>query len=680
MNGLIYGVAYYPEYEHEDRIDIDFEMMLKAGINTIRIAESTWSTWEPQEGKYDFSILRKTLDKASQFGLQVIIGTPTYAVPSWLVKKDPFVLATTKNGEGIYGPRQIMDITNPTYLDACEKIIRKLMEVVQGYDCVIGYQIDNETKHYHTAGQCVQAKFKTYLKDRFKTLDNLNDKFGLHYWSNSIDDWEDLPDVRGTINGSLAGEFEKFQRKLAADFLLWQRKIVDEYRKENQFVTHNLDFYWKKDDLAPFGHSFGVQPDINHLEASKALTLLGCDIYHPTQDDLTGSEIAYSGDSIRSLKNESYLVLETQAQAFRYWTPYPGQLMQQAYSHLASGAIGVEYWHWHSIHNSFETYWKGILSHDMEENETYREACRIGKSFKLISKYFNGLRKNNKVALVVDNISQTAIKYFPIGDKEDEPGAQYISYNDEMRLYYDALYEQNIECDIIDAHLLNQVKDKYDMVITPVLYCASDEIIEILRKFVERGGVLLSSYKSFFTDENVQVRQERQPYHLTDVFGMYYQQFTRPGKATIQGNKVDYFMELLMPDSGTEAVYYEHKYWGNYAGITHNEYGKGHAIYIGCHVAKDVLKDEIKKAALLADICFYEYDFPIIIRQLEDAQGRQLTFVFNYSEDEKQIKCPFDAVTDILTGIMYQNGDEINIKDWGTSILIKSDNSPVLLS
>ena len=210
-----------------------------------------------------------------------------------------------------------------------------------------------------------------------------------------------MPDVLGTINGSFASEFEAFQRKLAAEFLMWQRGIVDEYRREDQFVTHNFDFYWKKDALAPFGHSFGVQPGINHYEASKATTLLGCDIYHATQDDLTGSEIAYDGDSIRSLRNAQYFVLETEAQAFRYWTPYPGQLMQQALSHLASGALGVEYWHWHSIHNSYETYWKGLLSHDMEENAVYQEACEVGKLFNEIypSKVEELLKANDPTVL-----------------------------------------------------------------------------------------------------------------------------------------------------------------------------------------------------------------------------------------------------------------------------------------
>ena len=44
MKELLYGAAYYDEYMPYDRLDKDVAMMKKAGINTVRIAESTWST------------------------------------------------------------------------------------------------------------------------------------------------------------------------------------------------------------------------------------------------------------------------------------------------------------------------------------------------------------------------------------------------------------------------------------------------------------------------------------------------------------------------------------------------------------------------------------------------------------------------------------------------------------
>ena len=57
VDRLLFGAAYYDEYMPFDRIEKDMEMMVQAGINTIRIAESTWSTWEPEEGRFDFTHL-----------------------------------------------------------------------------------------------------------------------------------------------------------------------------------------------------------------------------------------------------------------------------------------------------------------------------------------------------------------------------------------------------------------------------------------------------------------------------------------------------------------------------------------------------------------------------------------------------------------------------------------------
>src|SRR3954467_1239820 len=214
MDKLLFGVAYYDEYMPYERLEEDIRMMKEAGINFVRIAESTWSTHEPQNGVFDFTSVDRVLDAMHKANIRVIVGTPTYAVPTWLVKQHPDVLATTKNGPGKYGARQIMDITNPVYLFHSERIIRKLINHVKDHPAVIGYQVDNETKHYGTAGDNVQFQFVKYLKDKFSTVEELNKAFGLSYWSNRINSWEDCPSMVGTINGSLGTEFSKFQRNL----------------------------------------------------------------------------------------------------------------------------------------------------------------------------------------------------------------------------------------------------------------------------------------------------------------------------------------------------------------------------------------------------------------------------------------------------------------------------------
>ena len=680
MDQILYGAAYYDEYMPVERLDQDIEMMKQAGINVVRIAESTWSTYEPQDGVFDFYHVERVMDAMEAAGISVIIGTPTYAVPTWMVKAYPDVLATTVKGRGMYGPRQIMDITSPVYLYYAERIIRKLMACTARRKCVIGYQLDNETKYYGTAGKNVQERFVKYLRNKFhNSLEDMNRAFGLDYWSNRINAWEDFPDVRGTINGSLGAEFEKFQRSLVTEFLGWQSGIAAEYKREDQFITQNFDFEWR-------GYSYGVQPDVDHYQTAKCLSVAGTDIYHPTQDDLTGAEIAFGGDSTRSLKQDNYLVLETEAQGFPCWVPYPGQLRLQAYSHLASGANSVMYWHWHSIHNSMETFWKGLLSHDFKANAAYLEAGTIGRELKDIGSKLVNLKKHNRTAILVSNESLTALKWFPIDmGASMEP---HLYYNDVVRWIYDVLYKSNIECDFLFPESDNL--EQYQVLIVPALYSAPAALLERINSFVEQGGHLITTFKSGFTDENVQVRTEQQPGILSKCLGVNYSQFTFPKDVWLKnelsddGNtndelleypksclEVSGFMELLKTDSAKVIMSYDHPAWKDYAAVTWDQYGKGTAVYIGCMTSPEALKNIIRytyeKAGLwTAD---QQAEFPVIIRSGINQSGVNIRYYFNYSSNERQVEYQHSKGQELLSGSAVERGALISLSPWGIAIV-----------
>ncbi len=671
MKELLFGAAYYDEYMPCERLAQDVAMMKKAGINTVRIAESTWSTCEPQEGVFDFSHVERVMDAMEEAGINVIIGTPTYAVPTWMVKSHPDVIAETVHGRGIYGARQIMDITHPVYLFYAERVIRELMKRTAHRKCVIGYQIDNETKYYGTAGKNVQERFVKYLREKFHDdLDAMNREFGLDYWSNRINAWEDFPDVRGTINGSLGAEFEKFQRTLVDKFLSWQADIVNEYRRNDQFITHNFDFEWR-------GYSYGVQPDVNHYHAAQCLTIAGVDIYHPTQDDLTGAEIAFGGDMTRSLKNGNYLVLETEAQGYPGWTPYKGQLRLQAYSHLASGANSVMYWHWHSIHNSFETYWKGLLSHDFQENDAYREACLIGQEFQKIGKYLINIKKKNEVAILVSNEALTALKWF--GIQATAAGNDGIGYNDVVRWIYDALYQMNVECDFIwpESENLNQ----YKAIFVPALYAAPDELLQKLNRYVADGGNLVATFKTAFANENVKVSHEVQPHILNNCFGVEYHQFTFPKnvglKGTIVGENPEaeakIFMELLISKGAEVLAHYDHYNWKEYAAITKNHYGRGTAVYLGCMTDQATLKAVMKDILQSAQVELPIYSYPVIVRKGINDFGKNVKYFFNYSAEEQNVPYIYKNGVEFLAENPIKAQENLNIPAWGVKIVEECD-------
>ena len=681
---LYFGAAYYSEYLPYDRVEKDMEMMEKAGMNVIRIAESTWSTLEPQEGVYDFTHIDRMLNAAACHHISVIVGTPTYAVPTWLVKKYPDILAITQNGRERYGHRQNMDITNPDYLSHAERVIRVLMEHVKDVPHVIGYQLDNETKSYGTAGPRVQAMFVDYLKENFPDINDFNHEFGLDYWSNRVNDWDDFPDVRGTINQSLAAEFCKFQRSLVTKFLSWQADIVREYKRDDQFITQNFDFDWTT-------HSIGYQSQVDQYDASRCMTVAGADIYHPSNEELTGAEIAVCGNISRSLKKDNYLILETEAQGLTPWLPYPGQLRLQAYSHIANGSNSVMYWHWHSIHNAIESYWKGVLSHDFSENETYREAVVIGNEWNKIGFHLKNLKKENKIAIMLDNASLTGFTQFPL----EKAGAN--GYNTVMRWFSDALYRLNIEYDMISSR--EQDFSGYECLIVPALYSAPESLLLALDSYVRNGGHLITTFRSGFSDEYLKIYPDMQPHILHECLGLHYDQFTHPHHVDIVPVQSDVmaaaqehfshpddsafsltssaceWMELITCDTAVPVLKYSHPAYERYAAAAKNQYGNGSTLYFGTMFENDELLESVLLSFLHetgfsgGDLSSDAPHYPLIIKRGINDSGKELCYYLNYSKDPVSVTHHGKNGVELISEAAIVCGDKIDLGGWGVAVV-----------
>ena len=681
---LYFGAAYYSEYLPYDRVEKDMEMMEKAGMNVIRIAESTWSTLEPQEGVYDFTHIDRMLDAAARHHISVIVGTPTYAVPTWLVKKYPDILAITQNGRERYGHRQNMDITDPDYLSHAERVIRVLMEHVKDVPHVIGYQLDNETKSYGTAGPRVQAMFVDYLKENFPDINDFNHEFGLDYWSNRVNDWDDFPDVRGTINQSLAAEFCKFQRSLVTKFLSWQADIVREYKRDDQFITQNFDFDWTT-------HSIGYQSQVDQYDASRCMTVAGADIYHPSNEELTGAEITVCGNISRSLKKDNYLILETEAQGLTPWLPYPGQLRLQAYSHIANGSNSVMYWHWHSIHNAIESYWKGVLSHDFSENETYREAVVIGNEWNKIGFHLKNLKKENKIAIMLDNASLTGFTQFPL----EKAGAN--GYNTVMRWFSDALYRLNIEYDMISSR--EQDFSGYECLIVPALYSAPESLLLALDSYVRNGGHLITTFRSGFSDEYLKIYPDMQPHILHECLGLHYDQFTHPHHVDIVPVQSDVmaaaqehfshpddsafsltssaceWMELITCDTAVPVLKYSHPAYERYAAAAKNQYGNGSTLYFGTMFENDELLESVLLSFLHetgfsgGDLSSDAPHYPLIIKRGINDSGKELCYYLNYSKDPVSVTHHGKNGVELISETAIVCGDKIDLGGWGVAVV-----------
>jgi beta-galactosidase len=679
MPTILYGVAYYPEYMPYDRLDKDVELMQKAGITVVRVGESTWSSWEPRDGDFQFAWMQRVLDRLQQAGIKAILGTPTYSIPTWLYKEHPEILVT-HNGTapplsdpysptyppsltpGYYGPRQNYDFLNPYFRQGAERVIREILKHFKDHPAVIGYQIDNETGPTDIPTQYMNAAFLDRLKRKYKTLETVNKIWGLVYWGQLVDKWEDLPPRDGILNPGYKLEWEDFQHDVVTDYLAWQAKIVNEYKRSDQFIT--TDF------------SGGVHTNLDQWAIARNLDIVAENPYFETQDRLNAETIWFSGDLGRSLKHNNYLVTETNAQTIGWdsrsqYPQYPGQLRLVVYTHLAAGANMVEYWHWHSLHYGQETYWKGVLSHDLEPNRAYAEVSRVATELKKIGPQLVDLKKENSVAILFSADSANAISYMPFSDR--------ASYMSVLRQMYRALYRLNVEPDFVAADEANL--SRYRVLLVPPLYSASDVVLNRISQYVKSGGYVVMAFKSGFSDEHSTVRDVMAPGPLREAAGFHYQEFTNlaePVRLTpdrygiADQNKASMWEEFLVPDTAEVIETFDHPYW-KFPAITRNQYGSGTLTYEGTVLTDTLQREIIRDALRRAGIVSADQNLPeqVKVRHGRNAQGKLLHYYLNFSGTEQHVTYPYGNGTDLLTSKDVQLGSALRLKPWDLAIVVE---------
>jgi beta-galactosidase len=662
MDNILYGAAYYEEYMPYDRLEQDVQLMQQAGISVVRMGESSWGLWEPQDGRFDFAWMDRVIDRMQQAGIKVILGTPTYSVPAWMYKEHPKIFIQRFDGKTItFGYRQNTDLMNPTYRSYCERVIRKLLEHYKNNPTIIGWQIDNETSAGDAANPDVQAGFVEYLKKKFRTVDELNKDWLLNYWGQRLNDWTEIPPQEGVINPGWKLEWQRYQQWITTDFLTWQASILNEYKRPEQFITHDL--------AGP------PRPQVSERDIARSMDIMAANPYHGTQDQFDGIGSSMVGDYTRSLKKTNYLVTETNAQTIGWdskeqFPPYDGQLRLDVYTHLSSGANMVEYWHWHSIHNGQETYWKGVLSHDLEPNRAYAEVSRTAHELQRIGPHLVDLRQSNKVAILYSADSSDGIEFMKFSDR--------VNYHTLLSQMYSALYRNNVGVDFVfpdTADLSN-----YKVVIAPLLYVASDELLNRLAEYVRGGGHLVTTFKSGFTNEYDTVRWAMAPGPLRKAAGFRYQEFSSLTKPlALKGdpfgagtdNQVSEWAEMLILEGARPLAYYDHPFFGKYPAITQNVFGRGTLTYEGT-----VLSDTIQSKILLDELALAglkgpDQDLPpaVHVKHGTNSQGKAIHYYMNYSSNPQAFKYVYHAGQELLTGGAVTPSESITLEPWNLVII-----------
>jgi beta-galactosidase len=294
------GVAYYPEYNNREEWRVHLEKISVAGIKRIRMAEFAWSLMQPTKDTFEWGWLDDSINLASEYGLEVILGTPTACPPIWLVEEYSEVLPINKEGRRTgFGARQHRCYNSPKYLEYTKLIVEKLGERYGKHPNVATWQIDNELGGEQKRCYCdnCRKKFQNFLREKYNTIEELNERWGTQFWSQRYQNWSQIPvpmrfasDMEMKHHPSLELEFSRFSSKAIVDYSNMQAEILRRYTDKP--ITTNTD-------------TFRFGDNVNIYELFKELDIGGMDIY---SSDL--HEIGFYSDITRSVKKDKFWMME----------------------------------------------------------------------------------------------------------------------------------------------------------------------------------------------------------------------------------------------------------------------------------------------------------------------------------------------------------------------------------
>ncbi len=183
---LAFGGDYNPEQWPEETWDEDVRLMREAGVNLVSVGIFSWSLLEPSEGVYEFGWLDRVLDLLHANGIRVDLANATASPPPWFSHKYPESLPVTADGvRHSYGSRQAFAASSRDYRRAAAALTEQIALRYKDHPAVIMWHVHNEYGCHNQPdfSDGAAAGFRSWLENRYGTIESLNHAWGTAFWS-----------------------------------------------------------------------------------------------------------------------------------------------------------------------------------------------------------------------------------------------------------------------------------------------------------------------------------------------------------------------------------------------------------------------------------------------------------------------------------------------------------------
>jgi beta-galactosidase len=663
-DAFLHGGDYNPEQwlDRPDLLDKDIEMLKEAGCNTVTLGVFSWSALEPEEGVLNFGWLEEIINKLYENGIRTILATPSGARPKWLSDQYEEVLRVNGRRErALFGGRHNHCYTSPVYREKIAIIDKELSRRFGKHKAVIMWHISNEL-----GGDChcplCQEAFRTWLKNRYKTIDALNKSWNTTFWSHIYLSFEQVESPSALGEKMLHGlnlDWNRFVTDQTIDFVKHEIAAVRTYNKELP-VTVNMMYY------------FG---GLNYFKFKNVIDVASWDSYptwHKENDCYIGMDNAMFHDIQRSIMRQPFYLMES-CPSSTNWQKVsklkkPGVLELASLQAIAHGSDSVLYFQIRQSIGASEKFHGAVIDHSgRNDTRVYREIKALGSTLESINEIL-GAATISDVAIIYDWENKWAM------ENAQGPRNCGVQYKESVMKFYEAFYKKGINVDFADMEC---DIDPYKIVAIPMLYMFRAGFETKIRRFVENGGTVIMTYWSGIVDENDRAFLGGTPYGLMDVFGIRFEEIDglydneSNQMLPITGNclgitdtySCNKLCELVKLEGAEALMEYGKDFYKGLPILTANKYGKGTAYYVcadGEQAFFDELCDKVLKENNIYSCLQCEIPNGVAVSQ-RVKENTKYIFIQNYNDFEVKMDISAEKV-------LFGNADGC-LKAYGTTII-----------
>lgn len=690
-----------------ERWGTDLDQIKADGFNTVK-TWIDWETGEPSQGQFNFDNLNLLMRLAQQRGLRVIVQIYLDSAPDWVGRLYPdgrFVDSSGAVIDSQSAPGYCID--NPGVHKEVVAFLEALSRDANQFPALYGWDVWSEPHLINWAefpylsnpefgfNPSTQARFREWLKDKYKTLADLNVA-----WYRTFTSWDQVEAPRYPTILSYTDyiDWRMFIDEKLADDLATRVNAIRTADKIHPITSHSdapslftspTDGYGEPDDFRMSANAdfYGTSMYPMHSEST-----------HPWSSGMLDTALDFSRSAGHSF-NKGFWIGELQAgqgaTGMRIAAPVTAEdetfWIWQAVAH---GAREFAVFSWYPMSSGFESNGYGLINLDGTLTDRARAA---GKAASIIGSHASSLL-NATPAPAQIGILYNRLSYMVGGSQPSLSKLGRAPIDSALGLHR-AFAEKQIPVDFVSTQEAAAGNlGQYKILFVPFPVMLSSSVADGIKQYVENGGTVVAEARLAWNNERGFASDIIPGIGLDKVFGAREKLIQPADKPEItidsstelpgwsNNGKVSgaAFEEELEPSPGAQVL---GRFEDGEPAVIENSFGKGKTVLVGSFLAlgyeqhpeaatQQFLLSLAKLAGVPSEV---EISGPgtadIQVRRLV-SDHEQIVFAFNESNDPADVTLSLDVPWTAEHAVDWADDHDVAFQTQPGKVMFKKKFAP----